>query len=80
MRAPLGRVVRCHSALCYAVEPEVVKRLRFWIVFKFEVTRAAVLHLQEPFGCKRVRRAAERVDEDEFAACAATALKLKRVA
>jgi hypothetical protein len=77
---PLGRVVRCHSALRYAVEPEVVKRLSFWIVFELKVTGATVQNLQELLGSIRVRSAAEGVDEDEIAACAATTLKLKRVA
>ena len=76
----LERVVRCHSALRYAVEPKVVKRLSFWIVFEFEETGAAVQNLQEPFGSIRVRSATEGVDEDKFDACIATTLKLKRVA
>jgi hypothetical protein len=76
----LERVVRCHSALRYAVEPKVVKRLSFWIVFEFEETGASVQNLQEPFGSIRVTSATEGVDEDEFAACIATTLKLKRVA
>ena len=73
----LERVVRCHSALRDAVEPEVVKRFCIWIVFELKVAGVTIEHAQKLFCRICVRWLAEGIDEDELAARTTTTLILK---